>query len=78
MGKKLPPEVLQAIREDNRNALSEMGKVGGKKAGEISKRHADERALSEAVKAEEEEKNIADATAHAEANRIGWDDDYRP
>lgn len=78
MGKKLPQEVLEAIQNDNRKALSEMGKVGGKKAGEISKRRADERALQEVVKAEEEEKIIADATAHAEANRIGWDDDYRP
>ncbi len=58
--------------------LSAMGKAGGTKSGELSKRRADMRALDEVLRAEHEAKRLAELQARAEETRPGWDDEYRP
>lgn len=58
MAKNRPLEVLRAIQEGDEQALSAMGKAGGRKSGELSKRRADLRALEEALRQEEQKEEF--------------------
>ncbi len=56
-GKKRPPQVLRAIREEDTETLREMGRKGGRVSGE-------RRSLLAAVRAEEKQIFLEGAQAH--------------
>ncbi len=62
-----PPQVLAAKRRKDKKALSIMGKAGNKVA-----------ALNRLLRKFRQQEVLAAAQAHAERNRIGWDEEYRP
>jgi len=81
-----PQHVTDAILRGDYEALSKMGRAGGRKAKKRDRYKEQVEATARspfyefdlAIDASIQEQHLEDAKDHADVNRIGWDDDYRP
>lgn len=72
--KQPPPEVLDAIRRGDEDALHAMAVAGGKKAGELSKRRAEEKALLEEDRKQRQEEEFRKRDEEANLHICPLDD----